>query len=85
MEGGMTNDEMETEDVTRRIVDLLGTFNLQPIFALVALADAMHTVIASVQCTGCRQMISEDLSKMVPTMIDSAMRAPGEEGAHPIH
>jgi hypothetical protein len=57
--------------------------------AVTSFTDLLHSVLGNIRCKECRAVACDNLSELVPGMIDSAMDAPsdgpGDSGSHHIH
>jgi hypothetical protein len=83
------NDEKQADALSQKIIALLNDGNVSQFVALIALTDVLQLVLTNIRCKECRALACDNLSELVPDMIDSAMEAPGDgpgdPGSHHIH
>ena len=85
----MEDDEKQAAALSQKIIALLKGSNVSQFVALMAVTDVLHSVLGNIRCKECRAVACDNLSELVPDMIDSAMDAPsdgpGDPGSHHIH
>jgi hypothetical protein len=83
------HDHEQAEDLGKKIVALLNDGNVSQFVAMIALTDVLQLVLSNIRCKECRALTCDNLSELVPHMIDTAMDAPGDgpgdPGSHHIH
>jgi len=81
-------EELETEVrmLAGRLISVLNDSKLDdnrensiPIGKTMALFDTLISVLASVECSGCRQKLCKAIKKMMPAALKEAMRQPASQ------
>jgi hypothetical protein len=71
-----TQTPVTADEVSKLILEVLNSSDVDEPTALIALFDAMLSVLASIRCPDCRETAADSARKLFPDMIAEALKAP---------